>query len=97
MSSQLDFKISGLQTVKDLYIVDADFKDVFFHCINGKPWGNFHMQDGFLFRADKLCVPASSDRLLLLQEAHRGGLWGILESTRRTRCWPLTSFGHGCA
>jgi hypothetical protein len=76
MSSQLDFKISGLQTVKDLYIVDADFKDVFFHCINGKPWGNFHMQDGFLFRADKLCVPASSGRLLLLQEAHRGGLMG---------------------
>jgi hypothetical protein len=34
------------------------------------------MQDGFLFRANKLCVPASWIRLLLLQEAHGGGLMG---------------------
>jgi hypothetical protein len=27
-------------------------------------------------RADKLCTPASSIHLLLLQEAHRGGLMG---------------------
>ncbi|XP_022683199.1 uncharacterized protein LOC111257603, partial [Setaria italica] len=31
---------------------------------------------GFLFRANKLCVPASSVRRLLLQEAHGGGLMG---------------------
>ncbi|XP_066374965.1 uncharacterized protein [Miscanthus floridulus] len=60
MLSQLDFKIFGLQTVKDQYVDDADFKDAFAHCIHGKPWGKFHIQDGFLFRANKLCVPASS-------------------------------------
>ncbi|KAA3449090.1 gag-pol polyprotein [Gossypium australe] len=76
MLSQLDFKIFGLQTVKDQYVDDADFKDILVHCINGKPWGKFHIQDGFLFRANKLCVPASSVRLLLLQEAHGGGLMG---------------------
>jgi hypothetical protein len=76
MLSQLDFKIFGLQTVKDLYVDDADFKDVFAHCVNGKPWGKFHLQDGFLFRANKLCVPASSVHLLLLQEAHGDGLLG---------------------
>ena len=32
--------------------------------------------DGFVFRANKLCIPASSTRLLLLQEAHGGGLMG---------------------
>jgi hypothetical protein len=73
MLSQLDFKIFGLQTVKDLYVDDTYYKDVFAHCIYGKPWGKFHLQDGFLFRANKLCVPASSVRLLLLQEAHGGG------------------------
>ena len=31
---------------------------------------------GFLFRANKLCVPESSVRLLLLQESHSGGLMG---------------------
>ncbi|XP_048552596.1 uncharacterized protein LOC125532671 [Triticum urartu] len=32
--------------------------------------------DGFLFRANKLCIPNCSIRLLLLQEAHAGGLMG---------------------
>ncbi|XP_025825145.1 uncharacterized protein LOC112900499, partial [Panicum hallii] len=76
MLSQLDFKIFGLQTVKDQYVDDADFKEILAHCMEGKPWGKFYMQDGFLFRANKLCVPASSVRLLLLQEAHGGGLMG---------------------
>ncbi|XP_012702858.1 uncharacterized protein LOC105914754 [Setaria italica] len=31
---------------------------------------------GFVFRANKLCIPASSVRMLLLQEAHGGGLMG---------------------
>jgi hypothetical protein len=76
MLSQLDFKIFGLQTLKDQYVNDATFKDAFTHCPHGKPWGNFHIQDGFLFRTNKLCIPASSVRLLLLQEAHGGGLMG---------------------
>ncbi|WVZ76113.1 hypothetical protein U9M48_024115 [Paspalum notatum var. saurae] len=76
MLSQLDFKIFGLQTVKDQYVDDADFKDILAHCMNGKPWGKFHMRDGFSFRANKPCVPASSVRLLLLREAHGGGLMG---------------------
>jgi hypothetical protein len=76
MLSQLDVKIFGLQTVKDQYVNDADFKDAFAHCLHGKPWGKLHIQDGFLFRANKLCIPASSVRLLMLQEAYRGGLMG---------------------
>jgi hypothetical protein len=31
---------------------------------------------GLWFRANKLCIPASSVRLLLLPEAHGGGLMG---------------------
>jgi hypothetical protein len=76
MLSQLDFKIFDLQTVKDLYVNDTNFKDVFAHCVNGKPWGKFHLQDGFLFLTNKVCVPASSVCLLLLQEAHAGSLMG---------------------
>ena len=76
MLSQLEFRIFGLQTVKDQYVDNADFKDFYIHCKDGKPWGKFHIQDGILFRANKLCIPASSVRLLLLQEAHGGGLMG---------------------
>jgi transposase InsO family protein len=76
MLSQLDFKIFGLQTVKDQYVNNADFKDAFAHCLHGKPWGKFYIQDRFLFRANKLCIPVSSVRLLLLQEVHGGRLMG---------------------
>jgi hypothetical protein len=76
MLSQLEFRIFGLQTVKDQYVDDADFKDFYVHCKDGKPWGNFHIKDGFSFRANKLCIPASSIHLLLLQEAHGGDLMG---------------------
>jgi hypothetical protein len=34
------------------------------------------LQDGLLYRANKLCVPVSSDHLLFLQEVHGDGLMG---------------------
>jgi hypothetical protein len=77
MLSQLDFKIFGLQTVKEQCADDSDFKDIVMHCKGGKPWGKFHVNNGFLFRVNKLCIPASSVHLLLLQEADGGGLMGI--------------------
>jgi hypothetical protein len=43
---------------------------------DGKGWNKFIVSDGFVFRANKLCIPASSVRLLLLHEAHGGGLMG---------------------
>jgi hypothetical protein len=76
MLSQLDFKIFGLQIVKEQYADDSDFKDIVMHCKGGKPWGKFHVNDGFLFRANNLCIPASSVRLFLLQKRHGGGLMG---------------------
>jgi hypothetical protein len=62
MLSELDFKNCGLQTVKEQYVDDSNFKDIAMHCKGGKPWGKFHVSDGFLFRANKLCIPPSSVR-----------------------------------
>ena len=76
MLSQLDCKIFGLETIKAQYAHDDDFKDVLLNCKEGKTWNKFVLTDGFIFRANKLCIPASSVRLLLLQEAHGGGLMG---------------------
>ncbi|KAK1641612.1 hypothetical protein QYE76_059417, partial [Lolium multiflorum] len=76
MLSQLDFKIFGLETIKEQYLHDADFKDVLLNCKDGRTWNKFVFNDGFVFRANKLCIPDSSVRLLLLQEAHGGGLMG---------------------
>jgi hypothetical protein len=45
---------------------DAHFKDVLVHCKDGKTWNKFFFNDRFVFQANKLCIPASSIRLLLL-------------------------------
>jgi hypothetical protein len=57
-------------------IIAAGFKDALLHCKDGKGWNKYIVSDGFVFRANKLCIPASSICLLLLQEAHGGGLMG---------------------
>ena len=75
MLSKLHFKIFGLETIKAQYSHDDDFKDVLLNCKEGQTWNKFVLADGFVFRANKLCIPACSVRLLLLQEAH-GGLMG---------------------
>jgi hypothetical protein len=56
--------------------MDVDFKDAYENCREGRTWNKYVLQDGLLYRANKLCVPASSVRLLFLQEAHGGGLMG---------------------
>ena len=53
---------------------DVDFKDVMRNCKEGRIWNKFIVNDGFVFRANKVCIPASYVRLLLLQEVHGGGL-----------------------
>jgi hypothetical protein len=76
MLSQLDHNIFGLECIRELYATDVDFKDAYGNCREGRTWNKYVLQDGLLYRANKLCVSASSVRLLFLQEAHGGGLMG---------------------
>jgi hypothetical protein len=74
--TQLDAKILGLESIKELYATDSYFAEPFSKCSDGKGWEKYHKHDGFLFRANKLCIPDCSVQILLLQEAHAGGLMG---------------------
>jgi hypothetical protein len=76
MLSQLDYKFFGLESIKELYAMDVGFKDAYENCREGRTWNKYVLQDGLLYRANKLCVLASSIRLLFLQEAHGCGLMG---------------------
>ena len=71
-SADFDFATerTGLETIKELYATDLDLKDAFENCREGRTWQKFVLREGLLYRANKLCVPASFVRLLLLQEAH---------------------------
>jgi hypothetical protein len=76
MLSQLDCHIFGLESIKEQYTNDVDFKDVLLHCKEGRTWGKYVINDGFVFRANSLCIPIGSVHLLLIQEAYGGGLMG---------------------
>jgi hypothetical protein len=73
--SMLDTKLLGFEYIKDLYVQDSDFGDVFNSC-EKVAFGKFYRHDGFLFRETKLCVPMCSLSELLVREAHGGGLMG---------------------
>jgi hypothetical protein len=74
MLSQLDHKIFSLESIKELYATNVDFKHAYENCREGKTWNKYVLQDRLLYHANKLCVLNSSIRLLFLQEVHRGGL-----------------------
>jgi hypothetical protein len=66
MLTQIDVKVPGLWSLCALYATDVDFVEPYRLCSLGKTWDKFHIHDGYLFRANKLCVPESLLRLLLL-------------------------------
>jgi hypothetical protein len=72
--NQPEVKVLGLESLKGLYNNDPKFSEPYNHCKDGKGWRKYHIHDGFLFRANKLCVPNSFVRLFLLEESHGGGL-----------------------
>ena len=74
--TQLELNVIGFEHIKDLYENDPYFALPYAKCLTHTCWENFYLKDGYLIRANKLCIPESSLRLLLLQEAHRGGLMG---------------------
>ncbi|KAH9792628.1 Endonuclease [Citrus sinensis] len=71
--STLNAKLLGFEYIKELYVNDPDFANVFNAC-EKVAFGKFYRHDGLLFRENKLCVPHSSLRELLVREAHGGGL-----------------------
>uniref|UniRef100_A0A7N2MS55 Reverse transcriptase n=1 Tax=Quercus lobata TaxID=97700 RepID=A0A7N2MS55_QUELO len=73
--STLNAKLLEFEYVKELYANDDDFASVYGAC-EKVAFGKFYRLDGYLFRENKLCVPNSSMRELLVREAHGGGLMG---------------------
>ncbi|XP_058006470.1 uncharacterized protein LOC131181626 [Hevea brasiliensis] len=79
--STLNAKLLGFEHVKDLYAKDSDFAVVYDAC-EKTTFQKFNRHDGFLFRANKLCVPNCSMRELLVRKSHSGGLMGHFGVTK---------------
>eukprot|EP00253_Pinus_taeda_P006315 PITA_06315 len=74
-------QVMGFEYLKDLYQMDADFKEAFEACQNPvlrntSPWLDFNLQEGLLFRGGQLCILDCSMRENLVKEKHSGGLAG---------------------
>ena len=74
--AKLEINVLGFDKIKDLYASDPTFGRIFAKCSCDKGFDDFYLHKGFLFKANKLCNPESSLRLLLLKESHGGCLMG---------------------
>ena len=72
---QLDALILGFEHLKRLYAEDEDLGEVYSVCLK-HPKGDFLIQDGFLFKGIRLCIPKCSTHELLIREVHGGSLAG---------------------
>jgi reverse transcriptase-like protein/integrase-like protein len=71
----LEARILGFEMVKHQYAEDSDFKDLYAACLQ-EPQGLFYVQQGFLFKGNRLCIPKTPLRTLLVKEVHEGSLGG---------------------
>jgi len=71
-----------LEHLKGLYEEDEDFGVLFKEC-QKHPKGDFLIQEGYLFKGTRLCVPKCGTRDLLAREVHGGSLAGHYKETRR--------------
>ncbi|KAF7835029.1 uncharacterized protein G2W53_009888 [Senna tora] len=73
--SMLSSKLLGFEHLKELYVHDSDFADLY-HACEHAAFNKFYRHDGFLFKNKQLCIPICSVREILVREAHNGGLIG---------------------
>jgi len=73
--SVLETKVLGFEIIKDMYAKDEDLEEIFVKS-SSHPHGPFHVQEGFLFKGTRLCIPKCGFRELLIQELHSGALAG---------------------
>ncbi|XP_071918726.1 uncharacterized protein [Coffea arabica] len=71
----LDAKLLGFEFLKDLYATDSDFGEIFVS-LPRHSHEHYFISQGFLYYKDKLSIPKSSMRTLLVRKAHGGGLMG---------------------
>ncbi|XP_071928059.1 uncharacterized protein [Coffea arabica] len=71
----LDAKLLGFEFLKELYATDSDFGEIF-SFLPRHSREHYFISQGFLYYKDKLCIPKSSMRTLLVRESHGGGLMG---------------------
>ena len=58
--TQLELDVIGFEHIKDLYEHDATFATPYAKCLSHTYWEHYYLKDGYLMRANKLCILESS-------------------------------------
>ena len=89
----LDAQVLGFQLMKECYATDEDMSLIITEC-KKRSFQDYSVQDGFLFKGNRLCVPKENFRELIRREVHGGGLAGhfgvnkTLEILKERFHWP---------
>jgi hypothetical protein len=78
---ELQVNTLGFDCLKEMYKDDVDFKDAYAACenpvaSNRSQWLDYILQEGLLFKNNKLCIPKYSMRENMIKENHSGRLSG---------------------
>ncbi|XP_022843359.1 uncharacterized protein LOC111366910 [Olea europaea var. sylvestris] len=76
--SIMNIKVIDFERLKEDYEICPDFKDIFLD-LQGRQSNTtygFRLEEDYLFRANKLCIPRTSVRDFIVWEIHAGGLAG---------------------
>lgn len=82
--------VVGFASLPELYESDPFFSRIFFEAKGGRN-DDYSIQDGFLFRGLRLCIPDSSLRLQIITELHNEGHVGrdrTLQLVTTSYFWP---------
>jgi hypothetical protein len=76
---EFQVKTLGFEHLGEMYSDDPDFKEAYKACMNPvlrdrSQWKTYMIQEGLMFKGNRLCIPKCSMRDTLLEEKHNGGL-----------------------
>lgn len=80
----LQTEITRFEELKDTYMEDSDFSDMWRKCVQVRPVGEYSLRHGYLFKSNSLCITQSSLWMQLIKEAHCGGLAAQLGQQKAT-------------
>jgi len=79
-------KLLDFATIKELYSMDSHFGPIVAKLSSKNEVDSYFLDEGFLYRAGKLCIPQCSLKGALIKEAHDGrGHFGIAKTLQALR------------
>ena len=66
-------QLAGFDEIKELYVDDKDFGEIWELCQNGH-YDDFHFHNDLLFKGTHLFIPKCCLRELIIKELHSSGL-----------------------